>query len=99
MSLYSEVQARAHGEMDQRVGRGRLPSWEDHDSLPYLEALVKEVLRWNPVGPLGSYKFVHMVHMKIGAKSLTSQTGLPHRSTQDQVFEGQSVPEGTVFIA
>jgi cytochrome P450 len=54
MSLYPEVQARAQAEMDQVVGRVRLPSWEDHDSLPYLEALVKEVLRWNPVAPLGS---------------------------------------------
>ena len=53
MSLYPEVQARAQAEMDQVVGQSRLPSWDDHDSLPYLEALVKEVLRWNPVAPLG----------------------------------------------
>jgi len=77
MSVYPEVQARAQAEMDQVVGRGRLPSWNDHDSLPYLEALVKEVFRWNPIGPLG----------------------LPHSSTQEQVFEGQRIPEGTIFIA
>ena len=53
MSLYPEVQARAQAEIDQVVGQSRLPSWDDHDSLPYLEALVKEVLRWNPVTPLG----------------------------------------------
>ena len=51
MSLYPEVQARAQAEIDQVVGQSRLPSWDDHDSLPYLEALVKEVLRWNPVTP------------------------------------------------
>jgi Cytochrome P450 len=37
--------------------------------------------------------------LKIGARLPTSQTGLPHRSTQEQVFEGQRIPEGTVFIA
>ena len=93
MSLYPEVQARAQAEMDQVVGQSRLPSWDDHDSLPYLEALVKEVLRWNPVGPLG------LCCIESGAGSLTSQTGVPHSSTQEQVFEGQRIPEGTVFIA
>jgi len=77
MSLYPEVQARAQAEMDQVVGQGRLPAWDDHDSLPYLEALVKEVLRWNPVAPLGG----------------------PHRSSKEQEFEGQRIPEGTVFIS
>ena len=66
MSLYPEVQARAQAEIDQIVGQGRLPSWDDHDSLPYLGALVKEVLRWNPVAPLGWWS------LKIGAESLTS---------------------------
>jgi len=93
MSLYPEVQAQAQAEMDRVVGQGRLPSWDDHDSLPYLEALVKEVLRWNPVAPLGSCS------MTIGVGSLTNRTGVPHRSTQEQVFEGQRIPEGTVFIA
>ena len=37
--------------------------------------------------------------MKLGAGSLTSRTGFPHRSMQEQVFEGQRIPEGTVFIA
>ena len=37
--------------------------------------------------------------MKFEAGPLTSRTGLPHRSTQEQMFEGQRVPEGTVFIA
>lgn len=93
MSLYPEVQARAQAEMDQVIGQGRLPSWDDHDSLPYLEALTKEVLRWNPVAPLGSCR------TKVGAGPLTSRTGLPHRSTQEQIFEGRRIPKGTVFIA
>ena len=53
MSLYPEVQAKAQREIDQVVGTNRLPSYKDRDSLPYLNALIKEVLRWNPVTPLG----------------------------------------------
>jgi cytochrome P450 len=53
MSLYPEVQAKAQREIDQIIGTNRLPSHADRPSLPYLDALVKEVLRWNPVAPLG----------------------------------------------
>jgi len=53
MALYPEVQAKAQSEIDQVIGTNRLPCYEDRDSLPYLTALIKEVLRWNPVTPLG----------------------------------------------
>lgn len=53
MSLYPKVQAKAQNEIDQIIGTNRLPSYKDRDSLPYLNALIKEVLRWNPVTPLG----------------------------------------------
>lgn len=53
MSMNPEVQATAQREIDQVVGKDRLPSYKDRNSLPYINALVKEVLRWNPVTPLG----------------------------------------------
>ncbi|TFK49674.1 cytochrome P450 [Heliocybe sulcata] len=53
MTLYPNVQRKAQAEIDAVVGQGRLPSFSDRDQLPYVEALVSEVLRWNPVAPLG----------------------------------------------
>ncbi len=53
MVLHPEVQAKAHEEIDRVVGRHRLPNFGDRDSLPYVNAIVKEVLRWYPVSPLG----------------------------------------------
>ncbi|TFK49673.1 cytochrome P450 [Heliocybe sulcata] len=50
--LYPEVQMKAHSEIDKIVGNGRLPSYEDRASLPYVDAFVSEVLRWHPVTPL-----------------------------------------------
>ncbi|KAG6327409.1 hypothetical protein ID866_11680, partial [Astraeus odoratus] len=53
MTLYPNVQKVAQAEIDAVVGFDRLPSFSDRDSLPYTEALVKEVLRWHVAGPLG----------------------------------------------
>ncbi|KIP12644.1 hypothetical protein PHLGIDRAFT_61362 [Phlebiopsis gigantea 11061_1 CR5-6] len=52
MILYPEVQTRAHAELDSVLGSERLPDFSDRDSLPYINALCSEVLRWLPVTPL-----------------------------------------------
>lgn len=53
MTLYPEVQRKAQEEIDQVVGQDRLPNLSDRDNLPYVDALVKEALRWHPVAPMG----------------------------------------------
>ncbi|KAF7357549.1 O-methylsterigmatocystin oxidoreductase [Mycena sanguinolenta] len=53
MALYPEVQKKAQTEIDTVIGTGRLPEFEDRLSLPYVEALYREVMRWRPVTPLG----------------------------------------------
>ncbi|KAI0002868.1 cytochrome P450 [Russula compacta] len=52
MLTYPETQARAHAELDAVVGRSRLPTFSDCPHLPYIRAMVKEILRWRPVAPL-----------------------------------------------
>ncbi|THH26661.1 hypothetical protein EUX98_g7525 [Antrodiella citrinella] len=51
MTLHPEVQKK-EAELDAIVGSSRLPSFDDRDSLPYIEAVMKEILRWL-VTPLG----------------------------------------------
>ncbi|KZT69861.1 cytochrome P450 [Daedalea quercina L-15889] len=53
MMCYPEVQKKAQAEIDRIIGSGRLPSVIDRDQLPYIRALCSEVLRWQPVAPLG----------------------------------------------
>ncbi|KAI0742504.1 cytochrome P450 [Daedaleopsis nitida] len=53
MALNPEVQKKAQAELDAVVGRDRLPEFGDRESLPYISALVKEVLRWHIVAPFG----------------------------------------------
>ena len=45
MVCYPDVQKEAQAELD-KVLNGRLPEHSDFPSLPYLSALVKEVLRY-----------------------------------------------------
>lgn len=53
MTLHPDVQANAQAEIDSVIGNDRLPTLSDRPDLPYVEALVKELIRCNLVLPLG----------------------------------------------
>ncbi|TFY82542.1 hypothetical protein EWM64_g1477 [Hericium alpestre] len=53
MTLHPEIQKKGQAEIDAVVGKDRLPSLNDRFSLPYIEAIMKEVMRWEPIGPTG----------------------------------------------
>ncbi|KAG2636347.1 cytochrome P450 78A9-like [Panicum virgatum] len=53
--LHPDAQARVHGELDRVVGRDRAVTESDSASLVYLHAVIKEVLRLHPPGPLLSW--------------------------------------------
>ncbi|KAF9061659.1 cytochrome P450 [Rhodocollybia butyracea] len=74
--LHPKVQDKVQEELDRVVGRSRLPDFEDREILPYLEAVLTESLRWNPVLPLS----------------------LPHRSMNDDVYDGYFIPRGSTVV-
>jgi len=47
-----KVLKKAQEELDRVVGKGRLPDFLDKDNLPYIDAIVKEVIRWSPPLPI-----------------------------------------------
>ncbi|KAF5309457.1 hypothetical protein D9619_012390 [Psilocybe cf. subviscida] len=53
MAMYPETQRKAQAELDTVIGPHRLPEFSDRPSLPYVNALVKETMRWQLVAPLG----------------------------------------------
>ncbi|KAI0635409.1 cytochrome P450 [Trametes polyzona] len=53
MALHPEKLRRAQEELDRVVGMDRMPRVTDRTNLPYVDALVKETMRWHPVVPLG----------------------------------------------
>lgn len=53
MTKYPMVQAKAKEEIDRVVGNSRLPSLSDQADMPYVNALIKEILRCGPIAPMG----------------------------------------------
>ncbi|OCH86139.1 cytochrome P450 [Obba rivulosa] len=52
-ACYPEAQARVQAQLDEVIGRQRLPTFADRKMLPEVEAFFLEVLRWRPISVLG----------------------------------------------
>ena len=52
MVLNPEVVRKAQEELDRVVGKDRLPDFSDREDLVYIDAVVKELLRWAPPLPI-----------------------------------------------
>ena len=53
MIAYPEVQKKCQEELDRVVGRSRMPTFKDKESLPYIRATLRELLRWRTPTPIG----------------------------------------------
>ena len=63
------VMCRAREEIDAVVGDERLQTFSDRPALPYVEAIMSEVLRWSAAVPLSC---VLLVDIWLGSFRLTS---------------------------
>ncbi|GBE89649.1 Multifunctional cytochrome P450 monooxygenase af510 [Sparassis crispa] len=76
MLVFPGAQHKAQEEIDKVIGCERLPDFSDRDSLPFVECVLQEIIRWYPVLPWG----------------------VPHRSLDDDVYNGMFIPKGSVMI-
>ncbi|ESK85381.1 cytochrome p450 [Moniliophthora roreri MCA 2997] len=53
MLAFPDVQRKVQAEIDAVIGQSRIPTLADMENLPYMRAVVKEVLRWRPPAPIG----------------------------------------------
>ncbi|SCV48561.1 related to O-methylsterigmatocystin oxidoreductase [Fusarium fujikuroi] len=53
MALFPESLTKCQAEVDSICGNGRLPTFDDFESLTYLKAAMTETLRWRPVAAGG----------------------------------------------
>ena len=51
MRQHPSVQDKAYREIGEVIGHDRLPDFSDRLSLPYVEAVYREVMRWMPATP------------------------------------------------
>ncbi|KAJ1269516.1 hypothetical protein BS78_07G218100 [Paspalum vaginatum] len=72
--LHQDVQRRVHEELDRVVGPGRAVAEPDAASLPYLQAVVKEVLRLHPPGPLLSWARLATSDVHVGGHLVPAGT-------------------------
>lgn len=59
MSLNPAAQKKIQAELDAVVGAYRLPLHKDRPSLPYLNAAIKETMRWHTSGPIAIPHFTN----------------------------------------
>lgn len=96
MVLHPDAQRRAQEEIDNAVGSARLPDFGDEKSLPYVSAVVNEVMRWHPVAPVGTLLTRIPSHGK--ELYLLDIPAVPHRLTVDDIYEGYFLPAGSIVI-
>jgi cytochrome P450 len=53
-ACFPEEQVQVQAELDAVIGRHRVPTFADQDSLPRLQAFISEALRWRPPLPTGA---------------------------------------------
>ncbi|XP_063043907.1 vitamin D 25-hydroxylase [Engraulis encrasicolus] len=56
MALYPNIQERVHKEIDSVLLNGRAPTLEDKQRMPFVEAVLHEVLRFCNIVPLGIFR-------------------------------------------
>ena len=89
MVLYPGTMRKAQAEIDRTVGRDRLPTFADEANLPYVRALVKELMRWRTVDPVGK-----LLDNTSASPLNFLPIGVPRRSVQDDWYEGYFIPKG-----
>ncbi|KAF9040170.1 cytochrome P450 1 [Rhodocollybia butyracea] len=52
MTQHPDIQSKAQAEIDHVIGRDRLPTFEDRQSLPYVESIYREIMRMHPPIPV-----------------------------------------------
>lgn len=88
MVLHQDIQMKARQEIDICVGQNSHVRDSDIPNLPYLQAIVKEVLRLHPPGPLLSWArlAVHDVHVDktlvpAGTTAMVNMWAISHDSS------------------
>jgi Cytochrome P450 len=91
MTLYPHVLAKAHEEIDTVIGNHRLPTFADRPSLPYIECIMSECLRWAVPVPLSESQLFPVV---LPFSRLPPD--IPHLLMRDDIYRGMLIPKGSL---
>lgn len=94
MVLHPDVQAKGQEEIDSVLGRDRLPTFADRLSLPYVEAIYREVMRLHPPVPLCEH-----FQVKLYILMTTYFLGVEHSTIEDDFYLGYHIPKGSFAVS
>lgn len=90
MLLWPDVQKEAQRQVDAVTGGSRIPDFSDWESIPVIERLVYESLRFHPPAPNGrDFCSLFMVYVE-----LMEGLGVPHKTTREDIYRGMRIPKG-----
>eukprot|EP01132_Coremiostelium_polycephalum_P003800 gene3800-4729_t len=113
MSNYPEIQNKAFTELEKVVGKGNKVNLSHRQSTPYLNAVMKEVMRMKPVAPLGLPRSCHSditidgIFIPKGAQLIQNIYGLlhspdywdrPNEFIPERFLTADDQPENIAFI-
>ena len=110
MTLYPDVQKKGQAEIVDLIGRDRLPSFEDRQNLPYVDAMsvfsirpsFKNSTLFCSIVPR---RFHELIQLSLSVQSINrcytfcadiSAIGLPHCTTEDDIHDGYLIPKGSI---
>ncbi|KAK7458132.1 hypothetical protein VKT23_010040 [Stygiomarasmius scandens] len=94
MILHPDIQARARTEIDDVIGKHRLPTLNDKESLPFVRSVITEVMRLYPAVPLGlphSLQQDDVYHEMYLPKKSIVLTNVWHMLRDPEVFDRPEV--------
>lgn len=109
MALHPDVQTRAQAEIDEICGQDQMPHPSHLGFLTYLQAVLKEVLRFAPVGNLGEWVlvpknvfyeyFLNITFLRMGyALLINDAVALPHKVIKEDIYREYTIPENATVI-
>ena len=97
MLLHPEAQKRAQEEIDRVIGSTRLPNYADRPNMPFVDGVMREVLRWHAPVAIGT-KSPRPGYDSVAEASHVCGCSVPRNPTKDDVYEGRLIPEGSFVL-
>ncbi|KAF5356604.1 hypothetical protein D9758_008287 [Tetrapyrgos nigripes] len=98
MIQFPDIQKKAQEEIDTIVGQSRLPAFSDTKHLPYVTALIREIMRWRPGPPIGLPHASVKASIHYTASSILTLMVDDLRRYQDDYYNNQLIPAGSICI-
>lgn len=100
MALHPDKLRKAQTELDGVVGIDRMPRISDKSSLPYVNALIKETMRWHPALPLSTSPNPGKTECSSLSYELPSDShvGIARCTSGEGIYEGYTIPKGTIVM-